>query len=97
MRTNCRTSKNHFYRLYIKRLRIGSSRLFTIDDYYTFDLAVLGYNGKVVPSIHMNGTAISFTEIKRMKQSLPIQSLADVAVDGKDLIEWTGQRRQMDR
>ena len=30
------------------------------------------------------------TEIKQMKQSLPIQSVADLAVDGKDLMEWTG-------
>ena len=25
-----------------------------------------------------------------MKNSLPIQSIADLVVDGKDLIEWTG-------
>ena len=27
-----------------------------------------------------------------MKQSLPIQSVADVAITGKDLIAWTGLR-----
>ena len=67
-------------------------RQFTIDDYYHYDLAVLSTTEKLFQSIHTNGEAISFTEIKQMKQSLPIQSLADLSVDGKKLMEWTSQK-----
>ena len=31
-------------------------------------------------------------KLNSMKQSLPIQSVADLSVDGKKLMEWTGQR-----
>lgn len=64
---------------------------FTIDDYYRYDLAALITTEKLFHSIHKNGETISFTEIKRMKQSLPIQSVADLSVDGKKLMEWTSQ------
>ena len=67
-------------------------RQFTIDDYYYYDLAALITTEKLSQSIHNNGEAISFTEIKHMKQSLPIQSLADLSVDGKKLMEWTSQK-----
>ena len=57
-----------------------------------YDLATLITTEKLFQSIHSNGEAISFTEIKQMKQSLPIQSVADLSVDGKKLMEWTGQK-----
>jgi len=67
-------------------------RQFTIDDYYYYDLAVLITAEKLFQSIHNNGGSISFTEIKQIKQSLPIQSIADLSVDGKKLMEWTSQK-----
>jgi len=65
---------------------------FTLDDYYNYDVATLFTTEKLIQSIHDNGEAISFTEIKQMKQSLPIQSIADLSVDGKKLMEWTSQK-----
>jgi tRNA nucleotidyltransferase (CCA-adding enzyme) len=67
-------------------------RQFTVDDYYQHDLAVLLTTEKLFQSFDTNDETISFTEIKQMKQSLPIQSLADLAVDGKKLMEWTSQK-----
>lgn len=68
------------------------ARLFTIDDYYSYDLNVLKTTEKIFRSIHMDRKSVTDTEIKRMKKSLPISSLADLSVDGKLLIEWTGLR-----
>ena len=65
---------------------------FTIDDYYHYDLAALMTTEKLFQSIHSNGEAISITEIKQIKQSLPIQSVADLSVDGKKLMGWTSQK-----
>lgn len=67
-------------------------RQFTLDDYYRYDLAALITTEKLFQSIHNNGESISSSEIKQMKQSLPIQSVADLSVDGKKLIEWTSQK-----
>ncbi|MBO0600410.1 CCA tRNA nucleotidyltransferase [Sporosarcina sp. E16_3] len=68
------------------------NRQFTLDDYYHYDLATLITTEKLFQTIHSNGEAISFTEIKQMKQSLPIQSVADLSADGKKMMEWTGQK-----
>lgn len=67
-------------------------RQFTLDDYYHYDLAALITAEKLFQSFHNNGGSISLTEIKQMKQSLPIQSIADLSVDGKKLMEWTSQK-----
>ncbi len=67
-------------------------RQFTLDDYYHYDLAALITTEKLFQSIHNNGESISSSEIKQMKQSLPIQSVADLSVDGKKLMEWTSQK-----
>lgn len=69
-----------------------SSNLFSVDDYYRFDLEVLLLVEKWA-SIQANmNQVLSKAEITAMKQSLPIQSVADVAITGKDLIAWTGLR-----
>ncbi|KAA0966118.1 CCA tRNA nucleotidyltransferase [Sporosarcina sp. ANT_H38] len=65
---------------------------FTIDEYYQYDLAVLFTTEKLFRSMLDNVETISCTEIRQMKQSLPIQSIADLAVDGKKLMEWTSQK-----
>ena len=68
------------------------SGLFTVDDYYRFDLVVLLLVEKWV-SVLANATQVlSKDEITAMKLSLPIQSVADVAITGKDLLAWTGLR-----
>lgn len=69
-----------------------SSGLFTLDDYYRFDLAVLLLVEKWFHVIGDATRALSMDEITAMKQSLPIHSVADVAITGKDLIAWTGLR-----
>ena len=67
-------------------------RQFTTDDYYHYDLAVLYTTEKLFKSLRNTGQIISFAEIKEMKESLPIQSLADLSVDGKKLMAWTSQK-----
>lgn len=69
-----------------------SSGLFTIDDYYRFDLTVLLLVEKWVAILANTTQVLSKAEITAMKLSLPIQSVADVAITGKDLLAWTGLR-----
>lgn len=71
---------------------IRSTRLFSIDDYYHFNGDVLIAAEKLVAIQSRVGHALSPQEIIQIKQSLPIQSLAELAVSGKDLIDWTGKR-----
>ncbi|WP_203246481.1 CCA tRNA nucleotidyltransferase [Sporosarcina beigongshangi] len=69
-----------------------SNSLFTIDDYYHFDLAVLLLAEKWVHIIGHSSQALSEDEITSRKQSLPIQSVADLVVTGKDLMAWAELR-----
>ncbi|MBE1554133.1 CCA tRNA nucleotidyltransferase [Sporosarcina limicola] len=63
---------------------------FSIGDYYTYDLQVLFTAEKLFQAYHADKEKISNTEIMHRKQSLPIQSVKDLKVDGKVLISWTG-------
>ncbi|NYF24523.1 CCA tRNA nucleotidyltransferase [Sporosarcina sp. JAI121] len=64
---------------------------FTIEDYYRYDLDVLMTAEKLFRTNHNARETVSTAEMKRLKQSMPIQSAADLAVDGRKLMEWTGQ------
>ncbi|WP_342509888.1 CCA tRNA nucleotidyltransferase [Sporosarcina sp. FSL K6-2383] len=68
------------------------SALFTIDDYYKFDVAVLLLAEKWVHVMGHSSQVLTKREVISKKQSLPIQSVADLAVTGKDLLGWTGLR-----
>ena len=63
---------------------------FTIDEYYRFDLSVLTCAEKFYHSVYVNSPTITDLDLEERKQSLPIQSKQDLAIDGKDLIEWAG-------
>ena len=65
---------------------------FTVDDYYAFDIDVLLTAEKLVHVLRNTSDKLSRAEIVARKQSLPIQSLADLAVNGTTLISWTGLR-----
>jgi len=67
------------------------NRQFTIEDYYLNDLAVLLTTEKLFSTFHTHIEPIMATEIKNMKESLPIQSIKDLAVDGGKLMVWTNQ------
>ena len=67
------------------------NRPFTIDDYYQNELAVLLTTEKLFQSLHNDGGTLAAIDIKQVKQSLPIQSTAELAVDGRTLMKWTGQ------
>ena len=67
------------------------NRQFTVDDYYLNDLSVLLTTEKIFSTFHTHQETILATEIKRMKESLPIQSIKALAVDGQKLMEWTNQ------
>ena len=64
--------------------------LFTIDDYYTYHLDVLKTTEKIFRLFHENSPTVSSEDIEQSKNSLLIHSIADLSVDGKHLIEWTG-------
>ncbi len=67
-----------------------TNRPFTIDDYYEFNEDVLLTSEKLHHVFGQTNEGISRMEITYMKQSLPIQSVADLMVNGKDLISWAG-------
>lgn len=69
-----------------------SKGLFTLDDYYAYDLAVLLLAEKMTFVMGNGCQTLSEKEIINRKQSLPIQSTADLAVTGKDLMIWTDLR-----
>ncbi|MFJ7933468.1 CCA tRNA nucleotidyltransferase [Sporosarcina sp. NPDC096371] len=69
-----------------------SIALYTLDDYYAFELGVLLLVEKLVHAKGRLNQELSKVEITSAKQSLPIQSVADLAVTGKDLLTWTGLR-----
>ena len=65
---------------------------YTIKIIIRFDVQVLKSTEKIFHSMNLDCQTLSGSEIERMKKSLPISSLADLAVNGKTLIEWTGLR-----
>lgn len=63
---------------------------FTIDEYYTFNLAVLTCTEKFYRSVYVNSPTLTDSELEEKKKLLPIQTAQELAVNGKDLIEWAG-------
>lgn len=76
------------YEAYNSRL----GRLFSVDDFYRFDIAVLKASEKFYRSIFPQSPTYTDEELVMRKNALPIQSMQDLAVSGKDLIEWAGVR-----
>lgn len=64
------------------------SRLYTIDDYYAYEVHVLETTEKLFRAFYPEDTTVTAEEMKSKKQALPIQSMADITVSGKDLIQW---------
>ena len=64
--------------------------LFEIDDYYKFKLDVLLTTERLYSLFNKNHPILSASEIEKNKNSLQIHSIADLSIDGKDLLEWTG-------
>jgi len=75
-------------RLYTSRI----TKLFTIDDYYSYDLNVLNTVEKFFQAIHTDLPTITTVEITKNKKELPIQSIKDLAADGTDLIKWAERK-----
>lgn len=69
-----------------------TSRLYTINDYYAYDIHALQTTEKIFRAFYPKAASVTDEEIECRKRALPIQSLADVAVNGKDLIEWAGRK-----
>ncbi|WP_438318492.1 CCA tRNA nucleotidyltransferase [Sporosarcina sp. FA9] len=72
--------------VYVRRV----SNVFTIEDYYLFDIDVLKMAERIYNSFYKDEIAISDEAIEMNKSLLRIHSIADVSVDGKDLLDWTG-------
>ena len=69
-----------------------TNREFSVDDYYLYHLSVLKAAEKFFGSIYPDAITLTDKELEEQKKSLPIQSIKDLSVDGKDLIKWSGQR-----
>lgn len=67
-------------------------RPFTVDEYYIFDLPVLKVTEKFYRSTFPQNPKILDEELIARKKDLPIQSVHELAVNGKDLIGWTGMK-----
>lgn len=67
-------------------------QLFSIDDYYKYDLAVLVAAEKFFHAAYPTCQTLTVLQLRQQKESLPIQSIKELAVNGKDLIEWSGVR-----
>lgn len=74
------------HKAYNRRLE----RLFTVDEFYLFDVPVLKATEKFYRSIFPQSPTFTDEELVKRKKTLPIQSIRDLAVSGKDLIEWAG-------
>ena len=85
-------TERHFISSVKKAYDLRVTHFFTIADYYSFDVDVLKTTEKIFHSMNLDCKTVPSSEIERMKKSLPINSLADLAVNGKTLIEWTGLR-----
>lgn len=67
-------------------------QLFSIDDYYKYDLTVLEAAEKFFRAAHPTSQTLTALQLRQQKESLPIRSVKELAVNGKDLIEWSGVR-----
>ena len=74
------------YNAYHKRLE----QPLTVDDIYRFDVSVLKASEKFYRAIFPQSSTYTDEELLLRKKALPIQSIQDLAVSGKDLIEWAG-------
>lgn len=63
---------------------------FTVNDFYLFDVPVLQATEKFYRSKFQHAPTFTDKELVERKAALPIQSIQDLAVSGKDLIEWAG-------
>lgn len=72
--------------------KIRKVRLFTVDDYYRFEIAILKTTENFHRAIFPKELAISHDELIARKEALPIQSKQDLAVSGKDLLTWAGHK-----
>lgn len=73
-----------------KAYQVRVEQIFSIDEYYLFDLAVLKTTEKFYRSISPHLSTLTEEELMVRKKALPIQSVQDLAVNGKDLITWAG-------
>lgn len=67
-------------------------RIYTNDDYYRFTQEVLIVAEKAFSAFHPEACSLNETEIAHAKDVLPIHSKEDLAISGKDLLEWKSER-----
>ena len=73
-----------------KAYQIRVRQSFSIDEYYLFELAVLKTTEKFYQSYFPHLSTLTDEELAARKKALPIQSIQDLAVNGKDLMSWAG-------
>jgi len=64
--------------------------MYTVEEYYINSFDVLRVVEKFYCAINPKSPRISDKTIEDAKRGLPIQSIKDLSVDGKNLMEWTG-------
>lgn len=70
--------------------QIRAEQPFSTDEYYVFEVAVLKTTEKFYRSVFPFSSTVTDEELTERKKALPIQSVQDLAVNGKDLISWAG-------
>ncbi len=68
------------------------NRLFSTDDYYLYDVSVLKATEKFFHAAYPDRLTLTEQQLQQQKESLPIQSVKELTVNGKNLIEWSGDR-----
>ncbi|KXH81998.1 CCA tRNA nucleotidyltransferase [Sporosarcina sp. HYO08] len=63
-------------------------RTYSIDDYYQSSLEVLFATEKLFAALNPKETTVGPGELVKRKKQLPIQSKEQLAVSGRDLIQW---------
>ena len=64
------------------------NKLFSIDEYYSYELPVLKTVEKFFHAINDHLPTITIAEIIANKKSLPIQSVKDLSINGNELVKW---------
>ncbi|WP_336824655.1 CCA tRNA nucleotidyltransferase [Sporosarcina sp. USHLN248] len=65
---------------------------FGTDQLYKYTESVLQITERIFHALYPNKEYMTIEELREMKGKLPIQSKEDLCINGKDLMEWTGQR-----
>ena len=87
------SKKERFYLIDVRSAFMNRiERIYTNDDYYRFPQEVLVVAEKAFSAFHPEASSLNESEIAHAKAELPIHSKEDLAISGKNLLDWKNQR-----